>query len=393
MVPSPIALSEEKFLVFDIAEGNANALFLRVDRDRNLTIEKFERGVDLKKFLGSVMQKIANASWEGAHVFNARRRILAVADSALATTMPIPLEFSRGPSVSDRRLTHFELEETISQAMVKIIPQCRAEAAERFKTDTLGVVLVAAKAKHFIIDKKRTDNPIGFVGDRVSLVLELTFTTRDLFDDFYELFSSSEPFFFEESAQASLSAVARVKPLPLNLFTFRAGASANLSIFDAPRESYPVLYRETSHWPFEDALLQIQDYFSVGREAALDMYEMYCCEKLSADAARGMRPLIQPSADLFFKDAECARLKGSIFIDAPYSLPFEMPLQRGKAAYEPLPLKEILEKVGLRMNPDSLSLPPHILFRHVAPFIEMYFERNHSQFNEGIRRRLHWLTR
>ncbi len=82
---------KEKFLILEILPAAANGLFMSVDEDRNLVCEKFAEGVDLKKFLKSPAQRISQKTWEGKHLFDSRRRVIAIADPAVATTIPIPL--------------------------------------------------------------------------------------------------------------------------------------------------------------------------------------------------------------------------------------------------------------------------------------------------------------
>src|SRR5581483_7543052 len=112
-----------------------------------------------------------------------RRKMVVAADPSLATTMPIPLELSRERTQWVADITLDEIENLIAQAMQKVFTQCRSEAAKRLGVDDNHVILVGARADHFKIDGHTVMNPIGFTGKKVALVLEFTFTSRQVFDE------------------------------------------------------------------------------------------------------------------------------------------------------------------------------------------------------------------
>ncbi len=365
---------------------------MHISKDRKLVFEKFEQNIDIKKFLKSPARRVTQAHWEGAYVFKGHRRIVAAADSSLATTIPIPLTLERESGMHALRITVSELEEGISQAMTKILPQCRAEAAKRFGVEEIGVVLVGAKAKHFAIDGKSTEHPVGFVGGAVSLTLELTLVERDLFDDFRAFFSSPEPFSLFESAQARLAAIARIKGLPLNLISVTAAGSAQVYVLEAAKGTHPVLYREGFPWSFGPVLRAIRDEFGVSEKVAAEMYEQYISGGVSPRAARMLDTLVSPSLETFAKRVVAAKLHGATFLDAPYDFPPGLVQQVGKATFEEMPIQRILETFGFTADLDSFPGRKNVPWRHLAPFLEMYFERGASSLNEKIRRRLHWLT-
>lgn len=234
----------EKFLVIEVTPTGANALFLSVDDDRKLIFEKFLKGVDLKRFLQSPWRQFSQKSWEGEPLFKSHRKVIVSADSSVATTMPIPLDFSRERDRQKEEITLIELENLIAQAMAKIFTQCRNEAAKRIGADDIHTILVGAKTDRFRVDGHAVMNPIGFTGKKISLLLELTFTNRETFENLKSFFNSPDEFFFIEAPQAWLLALARARELPLNWIA----GGGNLFVFEKTADYYPVLYRENFAW-------------------------------------------------------------------------------------------------------------------------------------------------
>jgi hypothetical protein len=110
----------EKFLVLELMPSGVNGLFLSVDEDRNLLFEKFVRNIDLKKFFKSPMRRATQQSWEGNYLFKGHRRVIAVADSTLATTIPIPVNLVRETGAERTEISVPELENMIAQEQAKI---------------------------------------------------------------------------------------------------------------------------------------------------------------------------------------------------------------------------------------------------------------------------------
>lgn len=393
----------EKFLVLEVAPGGANALFLSVDDDRKLVFEKFIRNADLKKFLGSPWRRLMQKSWEGEYLFKSHRKIIVAADPSLATTMPIPLELARDRARWKDEIALEELENLIAQAMAKIFTQCRSEAAKRLGIDDIHTILVGAKADRFRIDGHAVMNPIGFTGRKLSLLLELTFTSRDVFESLKQFFNSPDEFFFIESPQAWLLATARARELPLNLVAgggeggdgmgdhseMSAAGESPLFVFENAKEGYPVLYRETLKWSFDKIFFDIAAELGVNLATGRGLYRAYRAGALSETAARAFKKILQPAIAGLLDEVEKAKIHGSVYFDAAYPAPFALPFKHKGASFDELPLNDILAELDLGVLDDDASL---VSFRHLAPFLEAYFAKNTSEINQKLRRRLHWLV-
>ncbi len=386
--------------------SGANGLFFSIDDEHNLVFEKFVRGIDLRRFFARPWRRAAQQSWEGEYLFKDRRRVMAVADPSRATTIPIPVEFAREPSDVKLPITVPELENRIAQETAKIFNRCRTEAAARLGVHELDAVLVGEKARAFKVDSDTVADPAGLTGKKVALLLELTFTGRGLFEALKPFFNAPEDFYFAESPQARLSSLARVSKIPLNMI-FPGGHAV---VDEAPRASlftlkpahgrhaHPVLFREPFSWEFARVFERIERAFAVGPEVARGLYAAYCEGGFSEAGGRAFKKTIDPAFEELFAEMAKKRIKGSVYMDAPYGLPFTLPHREGDAVFEAMPLGEALEIVGFaegmqafggrtREVPDANALS-----RHLLPFIEAYFDRSGTDLNRKLRRRLHWLA-
>lgn len=380
----------EKFLILELTSSGTNGLFLSVDEEKNIVIEKLVKHINLKKFFSSPFRRVTQKSWEGEYFFKTHRKVIAVADAGIATTIPIPLTLAREPGAANEQIILSELENMIAQAMGKIFNQCRTEAAARLHIDELDAVLVGAKAKYFKVGKHSVVNPVGFTGKTVSLLLELTFTGREAFDGLQQFFSAPEDFFFAEAPQIRLSSLARARKLPINLVV-PTGNGSSLFVLEKAKDEYPVLYREKFAWSFAPLFRRIATGMSISESAARDVYRLYARHGISDAAARVLKKMIDPAVEELFAELEKGKLKGYMYIEDFHALPFDLPHKKDGVVFDALPLGEIIKDLGFA-EVRGWSLPPAELSHYLLPFIEAYFDKSTSDINRKLRRRLHWLT-
>jgi hypothetical protein len=384
-------VKKEKFLILEILSDKTNGLFLTVNEDRTITLEKFVPNANLKKLLTSPLRRMTHKSWEGNYLFKrGRRKIIAAADSNIATTIPIPLDIPRERADAKYEISLAELENLIAQAMGKIFNQCRSEAAKRLHIHELDTILVGAKARNFKIDEKSVINPEGFTGKKISLVLELRFTTRSMFEELKPFFNAPDEFFFAEGPQVRLFSIARTRALPLNLIVAEEGG-ASVYILQEAKDGHPVMYREKFGWDFHELIRAIGNALHVSVDMAEHLYTQYRAGAMSESAARAFKKILDPAAQKFFDALEKGKIQGFVYIDAEHELPFDMPHRVHGTVVENIPLEEILQELDFPAAPANGSIPSRILARHLLPFFEAYFDKSNSDINQKLRRRLHWL--
>ncbi len=382
--------SREQFLVLEIAPKGTTGWFLGIDSDRNIIFERMLRDIDLKNFFNftrAPIRSVRQKSWEGAQMFKSRRRVIVAADPRLATTIPIPLDLPRDEGGKTRKLTTTEAENLASQAMQKIFNGCRAEAARRLKIHELDTILVGAKAKNFMVDGKAVSGLAGRTGKTISLLLELTFTTREIFESLKQFFNSPDDFFFAEAPQIFLDALSRVRKLPLNLIVADDRASA-LYVLQHAKGGHPVLYRETLDWAPGSLTKAVAGTFAVSEKTSEDLYRAYRKGGMSEDVKRAFKRMLEPATERFLHEIGRAKVKGTVVIDAARWLQFDLPARYGGASFERQPLAEILAKVGFSADTAKLS---DAAARATLYFLEAYFDKSNSEINQKLRRRLHWL--
>ena len=363
-----------------------------MDEDRNIIFEKRVKNIDLKKFFASPMRNVTQKSWEGNYFFKAHRKVIAAADSSLATTIPIPLDLPREHGAENSEVVLPELENMIAQAMGKIFNQCRSEAAKRLGIHEIDTIMVGAKARNFKVDGHLVVNPVGFTGKKISLLLELTFTGRALFEDLKQFFNAPEDFFFAESAQARLASLARARKLPLNLIVDEGPRGASLFIFQKTKDGHPVLYREKMAWSFDVLFMRIAAELGVSEAAAREMYRAYLGKAMSESAARAFKKIHRSGGGAVFErdregKAEGIRLCGC---GARSAVPAAAPARR----------RHVRAVSRWRRSSSSSGSPTGkgdcgpdaVISRHLLPFIEAYFDKSNSDINQKLRRRLHWLA-
>lgn len=381
----------EKFLVLAIRPSGADGLFLSVDEDRNIVFERCVKNIDIKKFFASPMRSVTQKSWEGAYFFKAHRKVVVVADSSLATTIPIPLDLSRETGAEKVEIALPEVENMIAQAMGKIFNQCRSEAAQRLGIHEIDTIMVGAKARNLSVDGHRVVNPVGFTGKKISLLLELTFTGRVLFEDLKQFFNAPEDFFFAESAQVRLTSLARARKLPLNLIVDEGPRGASLYVLQKTKHGHPVLYREKMQWSFNVLFTRIAAELGIGENAAREIYRAYLDGAMSESAARAFKKVINPAVEQFLKEVGKGKLGGFVYVDAAHDLPFPLPHRHGGTTFEAFPLVEILQQLGFADRTGDCGTDAEVS-RYLLPFLEAYFDKSNSDINRKLRRRLHWLA-
>lgn len=389
----------EKFLVLEIGPKTATGWFLTVDEDRNIIFERRATRRDLKdffKFSRSPVENILEKAWEGNHIFKrTRRQVIAAASPDVATTVPIPMEIEREPRVAKSRIMLAEVEGLAAQGMQKIFNGCRSEAAKRLGIHELDTILVGARTERFKVDGRAVKSPVGFKGKHVSFLLELTFTSRSVFQDLRQFFNETEGFAFMESPQTVLRTLARVRKLPLNLI---AAGDRETALFVLQEVGeHPVLYREKLDWNFADIFKTITDAFGVSEAIAKELYRRYRGGELSDDAARAFRRLLEPLNEGLVAAVEKGKLQGAIFMDSPHAVPVDLPLKLSRGvAIEEEPVGDLLAE--LDFSPDVLASRAFARSgdgarRALLYFLAAYFDKTGmTEINQKLRRRLHWLV-
>ncbi len=397
---------KEKFLALEIGPDGTDGLFFSVDEDRSIILEKFVEGAALAKFLKSPARRFAHALGGSAPLPGARRRVIAAAHPSLATTIPIPLRLPREQANAGTKITLDEFENLIARAFAKIFNNCRAEAAKRLGAGELDTVLVGASAARFKMDGAPLRSPVGSAGKEISLILELTFAARRVFEALAPLFASPEIFYFAEAPQARLRALSRVKKPPVGLVSpgdgkgapdgASPGDGAALYLLMRPEGDYDVLYREKLKWSPADFVRAVAAAFSVDAPTAGDLYRLYRRGEMSPAAARAFAKITEPPRAAFEEELGRKKVKGTIYLDVPHP---PAGIQIAGISVEEPPVGGLLAELGFSLSRGGAyrkimndERRRQAAFRPLLSFIEAYFDRSDSPINRRLRHRFHWLA-
>ena len=101
---------------------------------------------------------------------------------------------------------------------------------------------------------------------------------------------------------------------------------------------------------------------------------------------------IQPELNALLAELKKSKVGGPVYLDSPYETPFDLPFHVAGVSIEKIPTSEILSEVDFSTDAKEFAERPGVVFRYLAPFLEAYFDKNNSELNKKLRRRLHWLA-
>ena len=365
----------EKFLLLEVRPDRTTALFLSMDRESRLRIDREKEHIGPKE-----MQAFLK-------VHRAKSNIIIAADPSLVVTSFLPLHIER--AAKDTPLSPTELENLLSKGIAQVFNQCRADAAQELGVDDLDTILVNSQVVHFKIDGHQVLNPVGFPAKTVQAVAELTLTTRPVFERLHELLASHRTFFFTEPGRAGLLSIAKVRGMPVRLVTLGAEQSSYFVMQKAAVGYHMTRARLVWHTVrFREA---IADAFGVTHQIAQDLYALYLTGGLSASAMRYFDRLVKPSLQALAAELKLAHLKGETYCAVDMVLPVALPHRSGGVTLTEPPLADIMQALGISFVPDEWGKTTAERFMRVAPFLEFYFKKNTSEINEWLKRHMNWL--
>lgn len=368
---------KEKFLIISIAPQITTGLLLSLDEDRNLKPEKFWDDFSFKA-LGPRPLRVLR-----------KKKLIVAADPAFITTIFSPLEFEREERDYNKPVSLVELERLISQTIDREFHRHRSEAASQLGLEELGTVLVATRVSDFKVDGHKVLNPVGFKGKTLGAIVEISFTSRTIFDDFKDFFNSRDGFHFTGLAEAGLRTLSLVSAYPINLALVDHGGSHS---FTLDKVAWGLsISRAPLDWSFVSLFEAIAGAVPVSRDIVLNFYYDHLKNNVSENFARALSRVMKPASDEFFLKLKESGLAGPVYVHSPVPLPFRMPYEKGRTRLEELPIEKVIEKLGFTTKVSKWPMPASELFLCLAPFLDFYHDKSGSEINQRLRRRLHWL--
>ncbi|MEK7195563.1 MAG: hypothetical protein AAB655_02620 [Patescibacteria group bacterium] len=368
----------EKFLILKIKPENNRFLFLGIDGDKKIHLEKFRENVPLSGLSPSFMSGLG------------KRRIILAADPSVATTIFLPLNMERAKESIHKPITDLELEDSISRVMGRTFSQNRAEAAKELGLDELDTILVSARVADIEVDRHAVLDALGAIGARIGGLLELTFTNRDVFENLQQFLNSKNQFFFTESARANIALFRRLSSPPVSFLSLGLRRS---EFFLAGRRGEKPITRGILDWSFGSIVGSISGEFGTSDDASAGIYGKYLNNDLSPSLRRHLDRVLRGPMELFAKEIKKSGLRGMAYVHSPMPLPFGLPHKLGRLSLNELPLNDVLGRSGFGLSPSFLGLDGGEIFMSLAPFFEFYHDKGDSEINHRLRRRVHWLIK
>ncbi len=276
----------------------------------------------------------------------------------------------------------------LGKMLISISNEERARAAQALHVEELNAVLVQSRITSPVVDGRETINPVGQPGKKLEAVFEITFTTRDIFEQWRNFFNSHDGFRFVDMSRAHLSAISKVKPSPVSLIMFE---KKRTRFYGADESKKKVSTKKGQvHWTLHSLLEPIMETWGVGEYAAQGIYEAYLRKEVSGEVEKIISKLLKPVIRNLAPALAKTKLKGKVHVYSQFSLPFPLPKKIGNVVLEELPLSSLLEKLGFEQR--TAGFPPHRIFHYLVSFLEFYYDKENSPANRWLKRRVHWLT-
>lgn len=319
------------------------------------------------------------------HFFGKPRLVISLgSECAYTATAEFVFPFSRTPRV----LAEQELENALSYTMQRMLNEHRARASEALGSSELDTVLVSARALHMSLDGVETHYPPGSSGKRVDAVLEVLFTTRDMFNRIAPFLSGRKEFFFAERGRAELAVAERVFSPPIGMVSF--GLTKPVLFLNRTKS---LGFAERISFPFHPSRLMsaIREEWGISLAAARGVYAQHGAGTVSPAVQKlGDRLLAEHRAE-FLRALKCARFRGSILTPARDELPFVFPLRYRLTQAQLFSAVDTCDSLGLRIA-DEGRFTAHHVFSLLAPIIECRYDKSDPRVNHWLARRIHWVN-
>lgn len=372
----PFLPRREKFLLLEVLPGRIDGYFLSVDAEKRIRLDRVVRGVTPKRLAAFAMMHRPGS------------QVIVSAHPSLVATAVLPVQFVRKNALTP--LEPRELEDLLSQFVSRAFNQVRVEASRDLQVDDMDALLVNSQVLNFKIDGHHVLNPIGFRAQKIDAVLELTLTTRTVFEELKGLLRNHRSFFFAEMDRAQLVGIQKVAPMPLTLLVLE---EAQARFFMMQKAAIGYMTRR-GHLAWHGGVFRdlISEAFTVPPAAAHRIYQMYIAGDLSPAADKYLKKILKPAEERLFAELTKARFGlGGVYIQTRLPLPFVLPHRAHSITLSEPPVAALLEKLGVSFDEATWPIPPARTFAHLAPFLEFYFYKNDSPINQWLRRHLNWL--
>ncbi len=365
-------LPKENFLLLKVSPGDVSGLLLSIDSEKKLKLKKFWTRLEEAK-----------SPWRFR--WTSIKKIIVSVEPRFAFTTVIPLVLER--ENAEKPLESAELENLLAQAVSRVFNQHRQEAGRELGTDELDVILADSRVTNFRVNGHQIINPLGFKIKEVRIIFQMTFTTRQIFEELKRFLKNSGDFFFTETGRAEFTALNKANPAGVNLLILNDDKSY---IYSADSSAVgKLISRRKLDWQMKDLWGAISENWLVSQATGRNLYFIFLQNKISSRVGKYFKKIFMPSLSSLLNKIDKLKLKGKIYIFGENSpLPL---LEERRSAFGAPSLNEFLEKSGFALDSRKSFSYSFDIFSLLAPFFEFYYDKSNTEIDHWLRRRLQWL--
>lgn len=319
--------------------------------------------------------------------FTMRYPVVVAADSVLAYTATVPVHLER--ERSGEPVEETELENFLAREIARILTRIRGEASRELGVGELDAVLVGSRVKGSRADGHRVIDAVGFRAKHIEVILELTLTTREVFEKLNLLAVQGRRFWFRETGEAITDVLYRFRRAPCAFARLRREEAV---CFVADRTAVGCTIRRVRlQWRTASLFETLRAAWGLGKSADEALYRVWRRGETSPAVARAVKRLLVPLVGSLVAELRRLRIKSPLYVESDLDLPFPLPSRQQGILFEQLPLSLFTESDKFRYEGGSHEDPGEI-FRTLAPLVHVYYDKSEeSVLNRRLRRRLHWL--
>ena len=363
------------FLCIEVSPDHVSGLLFHVSDERHITTIRF---------------------WEdfpATFIFRKLRPlrllppVIVAVHPMLVYTAALPVYFERQSASAS--LGNIELENHISQLLTKNFNAQRKEASRSLVVPELDAVLVQSRLFDFKIGDNEVLDPIGIRAKKIKATLEITFTTRAVFDGWKDFFNLSGDFYFADANRARGASLGKVWKLPYALITPDAASTHYYFLYEKLRKF--AAKQGTFSWGTSSLTGPLERRWGISQKSARAVLLSYQEGGMSEAMTERVEALIGASRDSFFKSLDRLKILGATSLHNLHPALFNGrdEIKRSARLQEP-PLAALFAKLGFTFHSNA-EISPSRLFDFMAYYLEFYYDKSNSVINRWLKRRVHWL--
>ncbi len=377
MVKLPFLPQKEKVLIVEIAPAGTRGFLFTLGADKVLALKRCFSSLAWGKSVPIL------------HVARRADHIIITLHPEYTYTVLKNVELIRTSKKTP--IEAIELENFLGQTVSNVFIERRPEASAALGVEELHTILMESRATGFSIDGHHVLNPVGVEGGKITVSLECTMTTREIFESLNPLFSAGKDFFMSDTGRAILGVCERDGGLPAACAMLGEEHSLFFEL-RRTRGKEKELRRGELPWTTRAPLSALMEGWGVSDAVARRIEEGFIEGLFSGTARRSIGKLFEVGERALFRALRAAHLRGRTVVLHNRAFPLASPTRAGSISLDPFHGEEALERAGITLKEESCLLPSAARAYVLASFLEFYYDSSDATVNRWLKRRIHWIA-